>query len=203
MSCNFVDSPCVVPGNTFACKKCTNCNKLISLPAKLAAGNWATLIATTKNQCNAQSTNTPVTTAAVSLPPSAAPQPAVRAQFTAMQPPAPIDPTANLPGAFEPPKPLFAGPGTYLKKYLSKIGITATPTCSCNAKANHMDAMGVKWCEENLDLIVGWLKEEATNRKLPFIDLPARMLVKHAISSAKKAEKAYLKTLHLEENLTV
>ena len=82
------------------------------------------------------------------------------------------------------------GPGTELKKLLAKIGITATPTCSCNARARKMDEMEAKepgWCAAHLDEIVGWLREEATKRKLPFVDMAGRVLVKRAIHNAKKA----------------
>lgn len=82
------------------------------------------------------------------------------------------------------------GPGTELKKILAKIGITATPTCSCNARARKMDEMEAKepgWCEAHLDEIVGWLREEAKKRGLPFIDAAGRVLVKRAIHNAKKA----------------
>jgi hypothetical protein len=83
--------------------------------------------------------------------------------------------------------PSAAGPGSFLKKYLSRIGITSTPNCSCNAKTKHMDTMGIEWCEQNLDTIVGWLKEEAEKRRLPFVLWPTRLLVKKAIAAAKKA----------------
>jgi len=82
------------------------------------------------------------------------------------------------------------GPGTELKKLLSKIGITATPTCSCNARAAEMDRQGIEWCKANVDNIVGWLREEATKRGLPFVDMAGRMLVKRAIKNARKAEAA-------------
>jgi len=80
-----------------------------------------------------------------------------------------------------------SGPGTELKKLLKLVGITASPTCSCNAKARAMDAGGCEWCEENLDTIVGWLREEAVKRKLPFVDLAGRLLVRRAIRNARKA----------------
>jgi hypothetical protein len=86
----------------------------------------------------------------------------------------------------QPPNPT-SGPGTELKKLLKKIGITATPNCSCNARAREMDARGPDWCEANLDTIVGWLREEATKRKLPFVDMAGRLLVKRAIRNARKA----------------
>jgi hypothetical protein len=79
-----------------------------------------------------------------------------------------------------------SGPGTELKKLLAKIGITATPNCSCNAKAQIMDANGVEWCEQHIDEIVGWLREEATKRKLPFVDMAGRLLVKRAIANARQ-----------------
>ena len=81
------------------------------------------------------------------------------------------------------------GAGTELKKMLAKIGIKASPTCSCNKRAQIMDEKGVAWCKANTDTIVGWLREEATKRGLPFIDLAGKIIVKRAISLAEKAEK--------------
>ncbi len=80
-----------------------------------------------------------------------------------------------------------AGPGTELKKLLKKVGIVAKPNCSCNAKAGIMDAKGCDWCEENIDTIVGWLSEEAAKRKLPFVDMAGRLLVRRAISNFKRS----------------
>lgn len=79
------------------------------------------------------------------------------------------------------------GPGTELKRLLAKVGIKAQPNCSCNRRARIMDEHGIEWCERNMDEIVGWLREEATKRKLPFMDAAGRMLVKRAIRNAKRA----------------
>ena len=79
------------------------------------------------------------------------------------------------------------GPGTELKKILSSVGITATPNCSCNARALEMDRNGVEWCESNIDTIVGWLREEAEKRGLPFVDIAGRLLVNRAIRNARRA----------------
>ena len=78
------------------------------------------------------------------------------------------------------------GPGTELKKLLARVGITAAPDCACNARAAEMDRQGVEWCEANIDTIVGWLREQATARGLPFLDLAGRMLVRRAISNARR-----------------
>ena len=78
------------------------------------------------------------------------------------------------------------GPGTELKKLLARVGITATPDCSCNARAAEMDRQGVEWCEANIDTIVGWLREQAEARGLPFLDLAGRMLVRRAIQNARR-----------------
>lgn len=97
---------------------------------------------------------------------------------------------AKFPAALRPVEP--AGPGTELKKLLKTwLRIEATPTCSCNARAAVMDQMEARepgWCEAHLDEIVGWLREEATKRGLPFLDAAGRVLVKRAISNARKAE---------------
>jgi hypothetical protein len=82
------------------------------------------------------------------------------------------------------------GPGTELKKLLAKIGIVATQNCSCNSRARRMDEEEAKepgWCEAHLDEIVGWLREEAEKRKLPFVDMAGRMLVRRAIRNARRA----------------
>jgi hypothetical protein len=49
-----------------------------------------------------------------------------------------------------------------------------------------MDSRGCDWCKDNLGTIVGWLREEAAKRKLPFIDTAGRLLVKRAIRNACK-----------------
>ena len=81
---------------------------------------------------------------------------------------------------------LGIGVGTELKKILSLIGITATPNCSCNAKAKMMNEKGIEWCKSNIDVIVSWLKEEANKRNLPFYSFIAKKLVKIAIGRAER-----------------
>jgi hypothetical protein len=90
------------------------------------------------------------------------------------------------PSALPVPVPTYT-PGAELKKLLKKVGITATPNCSCNARAAEMDRKGCDWCEQNIDTIVGWLREEAEKRGLPFLDAAGRLLVKRAIRNARKA----------------
>jgi len=83
-----------------------------------------------------------------------------------------------------------AGAGTELKKLLKFVGITASPNCSCNARAARMDDEGIQWCKDNVDKIVSWLKEEASKRHLPFANFIGRRIVKLAISRAEKSENA-------------
>jgi hypothetical protein len=84
------------------------------------------------------------------------------------------------------------GPGTELRKLLSgwPFYIVSSPTCKCNARARYMDAQGCDWCEspEGMAEIMGFLREAAEERGLPFLDLPARLLVRRAIANARKAE---------------
>jgi hypothetical protein len=87
------------------------------------------------------------------------------------------------------PKPVGYGPGTELKKMLATIGIKAEPGCKCNARAAEMDRMEKAfpgWCEANIDVIAGWLREEATKRGLPFIDAAGTVIVRRAISNARR-----------------
>lgn len=89
-------------------------------------------------------------------------------------------------------QPLFqGGPGTELKNLLSFFGIYSVPeNCSCNARAAIMDAWGCDECERRIDEIVGWLREEAHKRGLPFVDVAGRMLVRRAIKNARRAAES-------------
>ena len=82
------------------------------------------------------------------------------------------------------------GPGTELKALLAKVGITSTPNCKCNRRAAYMAAPGCDWCAANIDEIVGWLRESAAERGLPFLDVAGRVLIRRAISNARRKEAA-------------
>lgn len=81
----------------------------------------------------------------------------------------------------------MSGPGAELKEMLSWLGIKAAPTCACNQRAAQMNIWGADECERRLDEIVGWLREEATKRKLPFVEAAARKVVQLAIQRARKS----------------
>jgi hypothetical protein len=90
------------------------------------------------------------------------------------------------------PLPPSHGPGTELKSLLAgwPFRIVATPDCKCTSRANYMDAKGCDWCEspEGMTEIMGFLREAAEERGLPFLDVAGRMLVRRAIANARKAE---------------
>jgi len=82
--------------------------------------------------------------------------------------------------------------GTELKTLLAgwPFRIVATADCKCTSRARYMDTKGCDWCEspEGMAEIMGFLREAAEERGLPFLDLPARLLVRRAIANARKAE---------------
>ncbi len=68
------------------------------------------------------------------------------------------------------------------------MGIVAGPRCKCGERAKLMDERGADWVDENTELVVSWLEEEARDRKIPlFSKLAARMLVKKAVRLARKS----------------
>ncbi len=83
------------------------------------------------------------------------------------------------------------GTGTQLEKLLRIVGITEKSGCKCGQRAAVMNSEGPDWCEKNIKTIVGWMKEEAQNRKLKllFNEKLATLLVKKAISNARKKLK--------------
>lgn len=87
------------------------------------------------------------------------------------------------------PKTLEENPnhcGTILSKMIKSVGIQMTDSCSCKRHALEMNEKGNDWCEENIDTIVGWLRDEAKRRGLPFMDAIGKMLVYRAIKKSRK-----------------
>lgn len=78
------------------------------------------------------------------------------------------------------------GPGTVLSQMIKSVGIQMTENCSCRRHALEMNKQGNDWCEKNIDTIVGWLREEAKRRKLPFMDAIGKMVVGRAIKKSRK-----------------
>lgn len=80
------------------------------------------------------------------------------------------------------------GPGSQLKAMLASLGLRPAPGCRCNARAAEMDARGPDWCERNVGVIVGWLREEAERAGMPFVEIAARLIVRRAIRASQKAK---------------
>ena len=53
-----------------------------------------------------------------------------------------------------------------------------------------MDAQGLQWCRDNVETISGWLKEEADKRKLPYVEVAGKTLIRLSISRAAKWPEA-------------
>jgi len=82
--------------------------------------------------------------------------------------------------------PVHRGPGTELHNLLAKFGIHMAPGCSCRARMTQMNKWGIEGCEQNVETIVEWMKEEAAKRKLPYLKTVGRMLVRRAIANARR-----------------
>lgn len=77
-------------------------------------------------------------------------------------------------------------PGTQLSKMIKALGIHMSDSCSCRRHALKMNEMGNDWCEENLDTVLGWIRTEAKNRGLPFVDMVGKVMIKRAIKKSRK-----------------
>lgn len=97
------------------------------------------------------------------------------------------DPQAYIQGLI--PKTLESdpdGPGSILTNMISTMGIKSTSNCSCRRHAIEMNEKGPDWCEQNINTILGWLREESTKRKLPYVDSVARLIVNRAIKTSRR-----------------
>ena len=79
------------------------------------------------------------------------------------------------------------GPGTHLASLLGRLGLSETPGCKCRSYSAQMDRLGVDGCTDRILEIVGWLRTEAQNRGLPFVDFVGRVLVNRAIANARRS----------------
>ena len=84
---------------------------------------------------------------------------------------------------FHPPP---SGAGTELHKLLGRIGLKLAAGCKCSQHIRTMDAKGPQWCRDNIDTIVGWLREEAERRKLPFTAFGSKKIIQLAIRRAER-----------------
>lgn len=79
------------------------------------------------------------------------------------------------------------GPGTELQKLISWFYVPDDSKCKCNDRIAKMNKWGPDGCEERMDTIVRWLKHSAATHNVPFQETVVRMLIKRAISNARKA----------------
>jgi hypothetical protein len=87
--------------------------------------------------------------------------------------------------------PVHRGPGTELHKLLAFFGVYMRAGCSCRGRMVQMNKWGCNGCEQNIQTIVEWMKEEAAARGLPYLSTVGRMLVRRAIHNARReAERA-------------
>lgn len=78
------------------------------------------------------------------------------------------------------------GPGSILTGMIKTLGISSSSTCSCRRHALEMNDKGPDWCEENMETILSWLRDEAKKRGLPFIDMVGKAMVQRAINRSRK-----------------
>jgi hypothetical protein len=84
------------------------------------------------------------------------------------------------------PLPRTYGPGYYLRRGLSWFGIRDDGTCGCDEHAAQMDRWGPDGCEKHMNKILGWLREAAAKRGLPFVEAAGRLAVNAAIAAARR-----------------
>ncbi len=80
------------------------------------------------------------------------------------------------------------GAGTELKNLIERFGLKPGLNCKCGQHIREMDHNGIGWCEQNIGTVTEWLRKEAQRAKLPFTEIGAKLLIKRAISNAKKKQ---------------
>ncbi|GEM_PF-1610259 len=97
------------------------------------------------------------------------------------------------------------GVGTVLTALLKKLKCKPIAGCQCRQRARQMNAAGVEWCEQNIDIIVEWLREEytrseaagllpkipLTSKSIPFIVPVAKKVIQRAIAITRARAKTH------------
>jgi hypothetical protein len=78
------------------------------------------------------------------------------------------------------------GPGSILTGMIKTLGISSSSTCSCRRHALEMNDQGPDWCEQNMETILSWLRDEAKKRGLPFIDMVGKAMIQRAVNRSRK-----------------
>lgn len=79
-------------------------------------------------------------------------------------------------------------PGTELKRLLSWVA-KPHPDCDCQTYADAMDVAGVRWCDNNVEMIINWVLAEAKRRNYPtgpITRFTAGRIIRRAIRNASK-----------------
>lgn len=63
------------------------------------------------------------------------------------------------------PQCKLGGPGTELKRLLKYLNIYSEEGCNCDWNASQMDYWGSDKCREEINQIIGWMKESSDKRK--------------------------------------
>lgn len=83
-----------------------------------------------------------------------------------------------------------SGPGTELKRILTRLGITETGGCGCTDMLRRMNAWGVAGCREHREEIIAYLRAKAAERGWVLTSaLPVGQLLDAAIYTAEQAQK--------------
>jgi hypothetical protein len=82
------------------------------------------------------------------------------------------------------------GVGTELAALLAAMGYQESAKCECKRRIAKMNRSGADWCEANREKIVGWLRDEARQQNVTFVEAGARFLLWLAIRRARRKAKA-------------
>lgn len=78
----------------------------------------------------------------------------------------------------------LVGPGTELQKLIARFGLKPKTGCKCNARILEMNRNGEAWCIQNISVITGWLREEASRAGYPFSEVVAKLLIRRAVRNS-------------------
>lgn len=86
-------------------------------------------------------------------------------------------------------------PGSELLRLLSFFKLICNLyDCDCYKHAREMNENGPDWCEKNIKIIVGWLRDNSEKCGFPFSKLIAKKLIRISIKRSRKNENQTNKT---------
>ena len=78
----------------------------------------------------------------------------------------------------------LSGVGDNIAKIMKNLGYTYSPMSDARARITFLNKRSVAWCHKNKHIIYDWIKQECTQRNIPFVPSAVKAIIRLAMIRA-------------------